>query len=307
MQARRGAGIGESVELQAEAMTGARSALQGRVFRQQRLNRWMNWGANALVVLVLLAFLAPVYWIFVGAVKGRGQFYTYPPVFFPTHLEWGNFSRVFAMGGAKGLVDSLVVAVVNTLITMTLALFGSYSLARYRFGGDHLAFFILSLLFAPPVVAAIPLFLIFRTLRLLDTYLVLIVSYLLFNLPLAIWLLRGFFEDIPEEIEQAALVDGYTRLQAFRKVALPLVGPGVAVAGLFVYIFSWNEFLFALIFTRSNVHTLPVALSDLIGGHGILWGELAALSAVATLPGVLLALFMQRYLIRGLTFGAVKG
>lgn len=282
-------------------------AVRARAERQQRLRRWVNAGQNVLVLLILVAFLLPVYWIFIGAVKAKGQFYTYPPVFFPTQFEWANFTRVFSLGGAKGLVDSLIVAGINTVITMTLAVFGSYSMARYRFGGDHLAFFILSLLFAPPVVAAIPLFLIFRTLRLLDTYAVLIVSYLLFNLPLAIWLLRGFFEDIPEEIEQAALVDGYTRFQAFRKVALPLVVPGVAVAGLFVYIFAWNEFLFALIFTRSNVHTLPVALSDLIGGHGIQWGELAALSAVATVPGVLLALFMQRYLIRGLTFGAVKG
>lgn len=284
-----------------------RLGVQERTERQQRLRRWINAGQNVLVLLVLLVFLLPVYWIFIGAVKAKGQFYTYPPVFFPTQFEWGNFTRVFALGGAKALMDSLIVAGVNTVITMTLAVLGSYSMARYRFGGDHLAFFILSLLFAPPVVAAIPLFLVFRTLRLLDTYVVLIVSYLLFNLPLAIWLLRGFFEDIPEEIEHAALVDGYTRFQAFRKVALPLVVPGIAVAGLFVYIFAWNEFLFALVFTRSNVHTLPVALSDLIGGHGIQWGELAALSAVATLPGILLALFMQRYLIRGLTFGAVKG
>jgi len=128
-----------------------------------------------------------------------------------------------------------------------------------------------------------------------------------FQLALAIWLLRSFFEDVPEAVEGAALVDGYTRVQAFRKVALPLVVPGIAVSALFVFIFAWNEFVFALVFTRSNVQTLPVALSGLIGGHGILWGELAALSAVATLPGVLLAIFLQRYLIRGLTFGAVKG
>lgn len=285
----------------------ARPAVLARAERRQRARRLTNVVQNLLVVVVLLVFLLPVYWIFIGAVKGRLEFYTYPPVFFPKALEWGNFARAVELGGAKAVVDSLVVAVSNTVLVMILAVFASYSIARYRFGGDNLAFFILSLLFAPPVVAAIPLFLLFRTLHLLDTYLVLILTYMLFNLPLAIWLLRSFFEDVPEAIEGAALVDGYTRVQAFRKVALPLVVPGIAVSALFVFIFAWNEFVFALVFTRSNVQTLPVVLSGLIGGHGILWGELAALSAVATLPGVFLAIFLQRYLIRGLTFGAVKG
>ncbi len=262
---------------------------------------------NGLVLLVLLVFLLPVYWILIGAVKNRLEFYTYPPVFFPKTLDWANFTRAMQLGGAKALVDSLIVTIANTVVVLVLAVFASYSIARYRFGGDNLAFFILSLLFAPPVVAAIPLFLLFRTLHLLDTYLVLVLAYTLFNLPLAIWLLKGFFEEVPEAVEGAALVDGYTRVQAFRKVTLPLVVPGIAVSALFVFIFAWNEFIFALVFTRSNVTTLPVALAGLIGGHGILWGELAALSAVATLPGVLLALFLQRYIVRGLTFGAVKG
>lgn len=288
-------------------ITEERPIVTARAERRRRTRRLTAIVQNVLVVVVLLVFLLPVYWIFIGAVKSKLEFYTYPPVFFPSVLEWGNFTRVVQLGGAKAILDSLIVAVVNTAVVMVLAVFASHSIARYRFGGDNLAFFILSLLFAPPVVAAIPLFLIFRTLRLLDTYVVLIVSYMLFNLPLAIWLLKGFFEEVPDGIEGAALVDGYTRVQAFRKVALPLVLPGLAVSALFVFIFSWNEFLFALVFTRSNVTTLPVTLAGLIGGHGILWGDLAALSAVATLPGVLLAIFLQRYLIRGLTFGAVKG
>jgi multiple sugar transport system permease protein len=262
---------------------------------------------NVAILLVLLVFLAPVYWIFVGAVKGRLDFYTYPPVFVPRSFEWANFSRVMALGGGKAILDSIIVALLNTSLVMIIGAPLSYSIARYRFGGRNLAFFILSLLFAPPVVAAIPLFLIFRTLRLLDSYIVLVLSYMLFNLPFATWLLKGFFEDVPEEIEQAALVDGYTRFQVLRRVSLPLIVPGLAVTALFVFIFSWNEFLFSLVFTRSNVTTLPVTLAGLIGGHGILWGELAALSALATLPGVFLAIFLQRYLIRGLTFGAVKG
>jgi multiple sugar transport system permease protein len=187
------------------------------------------------------------------------------------------------------------------------ALFAGYGLGRFKFGGPNLSFFVLSLLFAPPIIAVLPLFIIFRYLRIVDNYIALIWSYFLINLPFVIWLIKGFIEDLPEEIESAALVDGYSRFGAFRKVTLPLIIPGVVVSALFVFVFAWNEFLFALMFTRSNVRTLPVVLSELIGGHGIQWGELSALSLIAIIPGVILVVFFQKYLVRGLTFGAVKG
>ena len=261
-----------------------------------------------LIFFILMLFMFPVYWTFIGAFKSMGEFYHYPPLFWPKQVDLNNFKRaLFDYGGLKGLIDSLIIASLNTIIVIGLGVFLAYSMGRYRFGGDSLSFFVLSLLFAPPVIVTIPLFLIFKSLRMLDTYQVLVLSYILFNLPFATWIIKGFFEDIPREIENAALLDGYSRFMAFWKYVLPLALPGIAVTALFVFIFSWNEFLFALIFTRSAVQTLPVTLAGMIGGHMIKWGELSALSLIAITPGILLALFFQRYLIRGLTFGAIKG
>jgi len=157
------------------------------------------------------------------------------------------------------------------------------------------------------VIGVIPLFFIFKTLKLLDTYYVLFLSYMFFNLPFCIWIMKGFFEDIPVELEQAAMVDGHSRFKVFFKIAIPLARAGIAVASLFAFIFSWNELMFASIFGRNNVQTLPLALQDYIGSTGIAWGELSALATIAAIPGILLAIFMQRYIVRGLTFGAVKG
>ncbi len=153
----------------------------------------------------------------------------------------------------------------------------------------------------------IPLFFIFKTLKMLDTYYVFFLSYMFFGLPFCIWIMKGFFEDIPVELEQAAMVDGHSRFKVFFKIAIPLARVGIAVAGLFAFIFAWNELMFASIFGRYNVQTLPLALQDYIGSTGVAWGELSALATIAAIPGILLAVFMQRYIVRGLTFGAVKG
>jgi len=159
----------------------------------------------------------------------------------------------------------------------------------------------------PPVASALPLFLVFRFLHLLDTHLALIVANTIFNLPFVIWLLKGFFEDLPVELEEAAVIDGTTIFGAFRRVALPLVAPGLVVTALFSFIFTWNEFMFALLFTRREVRTLTIIVPSLVGGHEILWGEIAAVGVVAIIPNVTLALLLQRFLVRGLTLGAVKG
>ncbi len=263
---------------------------------------------SILLIVIIAFFMFPVYWIFVGAFKFKGQFFHYPPVFFPTTFSLANFKAVLMqLGGMQSVMNSLIVAGLNTLIATVLAIFAGYSIGRYKWGGDNLSFFILSLLFAPPVVAVTPLFTMFRMMHLIDTYPALIWSYMLFNLPFAIWLIKSFVEDLPEEIEMAALVDGYSRFRAFRKVTLPLVLHGIVVSALFVFVFAWNEFLFALIFTRFNAVTLPVFISGLIGGHEIKWGLLSALSIIASIPSIVLVVAFQKYLIRGLTFGAVKG
>lgn len=159
----------------------------------------------------------------------------------------------------------------------------------------------------PPVAAALPLFFVFQKLKLIDTYYVLIIANTIFVLAFVIWMLKGYFEDLPTELEEAALIDGCSSARAFTLIALPLVAPGLVATTLFAFIFTWNEFLFALLLTRRAVRTLTVMIPSLVGGHEILWGEIAASGIVVIIPGVALALLLQRYLIRGLTLGAVKG
>lgn len=276
--------------------------------RRRRIRTLFTVLRFALILVFLVVFLFPVYWVAIGAFKGEGEFYHYPPIFWPAHFDFGNFSRGLTIfGAAQGLISSLVVAVTNTVLVIGFGVLLAYSMGRFKVGGDNMSFFVLSLLFAPPVIATMPLFIIFRTLNMLDTYPVLFLSYILINMPFAVWVMKGFFEDIPQGIENAALLDGYSRFHAFRKYILPLAVPGIAITALFVFIFSWNEFLFALIFTRSRTQTLPIALAGMTGGHEIPWGEVSALSLIAILPGIILTLFFQKYLVRGLTFGAVKG
>jgi len=278
------------------------------LLRKKRVRKLFTIMRFFLMAIFLILFMFPVYWIGIGAFKVAGEFYHYPPVFWPSSFSFENFSlALMIFGGLKGLGDSLIISSVNTGIVIGLGILLAYSMGRFRIGGENLSFFVLSLLFAPPVIASMPLFIVFKTLRILDTYPVLFLSYILINMPFAVWIMKGFFEDIPYGIESAALLDGYSRLHAFIKYILPMAVPGIAVTALFVFIFSWNEYLFALIFTRSHVQTLTITLSGMIGGHQIHWGELSALSLIAITPGILLTLFFQKYLVRGLTFGAVKG
>lgn len=292
-----------------------------------------------LILIVLFVFLFPIAFIIGGSFKTQREFYlTNPSIFsrasyrelesFSTVIPkedssseelgqissyqksiWFNYKSIFARSGErvkKGITDSFIVGIVSTILTMLISVPAAYTLARYKPGGTQVSFFILSILFLPPIVGVLPLFFIFKTLRILDTYLVLFVSYLFINLPFAIWIMKGFFEDVPEELEQAAMVDGYSRFKVFFKVAIPLAKAGIAVAGLFAFIFSWNELLFSSIFSRSTVQTLPLVLQDYIGSTGNPWGELFAASTISIIPATLLAILMQKYIIRGLSFGEVK-
>ncbi|MCR4426730.1 MAG: carbohydrate ABC transporter permease [Firmicutes bacterium] len=192
-------------------------------------------------------------------------------------------------------------------MSIALGSLAAYSIARYKTGDENLSFWILSIRMAPPVDEVLPIFVIMRFARLIDSYAALILTYFLFNLPFAVWLIKGFLEQIPWDIEGAALVDGFNRFQVFRRIALPLAVPALIVTGLFCFIFLWNEFLLALVLTRSRVVTLPVVISGMVGGHEIMWGETSALAVLTSLPVVVLALLLQRYLVRGPTLGAMRG
>ena len=278
--------------------------------------RRMSSFQKVLTVVVLVAalifFMFPVVWMFLTSFKTEAEYFSYPPVFIPEDFSFRNYFNAMAFppdgrGGLQGLRDSLIIASATTVVSVLLGSLAAYSLSRFRTGGENFSFWILSTRMFPPVAAALPLFLIFKEIKLLDSHLALIIANTVFTLPFVIWLLKGFFDELPLELEEAALIDGCSYWGAFARVSLPLVTPGLVATALFSFIFAWNEFMFALLLTRRNVRTLTIIVPSLVGGHEILWGEIAAIGTVAIIPGILLALLLQRYLVRGLTMSAVKG
>jgi multiple sugar transport system permease protein len=272
-----------------------------------RIERRFNSFIILVIIVLLLVSLSPFIWNFMTSFKDKGEYFTYPPVFISQTINFEHYTQAWNLGAGKGIQDSLIITVFTTLIALILGSLAAYALARFKIGGENLAFWILSIRMMPPVASILPLFLFFRTLRWLDTYQALILTYALINVPFAVWMMKGFFEELPHELEEAALVDGCGRLGAFVKIALPLVTPGLVATALFCFMFSWNEFIFALILGRSRVTPITVNISGLIGGHEILWAEISSASIMASIPIIILAIMLQRYLVRGLTLGAVKG
>jgi ABC-type glycerol-3-phosphate transport system permease component len=263
----------------------------------------------ALWIWVLLA-MVPLVWMVTTSIKPEGYAQTIPPTwqFQPTLQHY-----VDVMQGASAtpfgplLLHSVIVAVGSTAVALVLGLFAAYALARLRFKGKRfLAMWILSTIMFPPVVAVIPVFIVAGRLQLIDRYLTLIVPYAAFNLPLVIWVLRSSIRQIPEEIEDAALVDGASRIEIISRIVLPLAAPGIATAGILSMLLAWNEFLFALTLTRSQVKTAPVGISEFTGMFGTQWGSLSAAATIIVAPVVIMALLLRRHLIEGLTLGAVK-
>lgn len=259
-----------------------------------------------LMLLVLAFFMLPFLWMILGSLKARGEFFIQPTVWWPEELIWSNFPKALEQGALDGLIDSLIIATSSMVISVGLGTPAAYAIARFQLGRQHLPFWILSIRMFPPIATILPLFVIYRYLGLVDTHIGLIIAYTVFNLPFAIWILMSFMQELPLEIEEAAKVDGATPFQVFRLIVVPLVAPGLIVSALFTFIFAWNDFAYAIIFSGSNVEPLPVVIAQFAGGHEILWGPISASAIIAVLPVVIMAFFLQRYLARGLTMGAVK-
>lgn len=273
--------------------------------------RTVRWILLGCLGLWLLFTIFPLYFMVITALKPVEEINRMVPTFWPETLRLSNFVGIFAdPGSLKSLIDSLIVASANTLLSLFLGTMAGYALARYLTGpvGENLAFFILSQRMFPPVAILIPMFFLFdATPWGTDSYFSLIVLYLVFNLPLATWLMMVFFRDTPRELEEAAFLDGYTPFRAFFKVTLPLVVPGMISVAMLCWIFAWNEYLFANLLTGTTVKTFPVHIPSFVGGSQTLWNFVMAFSLVALLPPTLLFIVLRRYMVRGLSLGVVKG
>jgi multiple sugar transport system permease protein len=265
-----------------------------------------------IIALALLATLAPVYWMATISLKREVDQFAVPPKWFSFSPTLEHYTDAFVTRAfGQYLFNSLFVAVASTLCALVIGTFAAYALARIRLPRNldrHLALWILSTRMFPAIVTAVPLFLIMRDLRLVNTRLSLIIVYTAFNLPFVVWMMRGFFAELPRDLEEAAMVDGDSRMGAFRRIVLPLVAPGLAATAVFCLIVSWNEFLFALVLTQTDeAMTLPVGIAGRVTQYGIKWGAMSAAAVVAMVPILAFALSVQKYLVRGLSLGAVKG
>ena len=257
--------------------------------------------------LLLIVILFPLYWMLISSFKVTGEHFTTPPTFVPPRLNLQAYQDALKYTGGKGLQDSLIVATTTMVLSVGLGSLGAYAVARYRWGGKNFILLLLVIQMLPPVSVALPLFILFDRLKLLDTYYALIIADTVFNLPYAIWLLQGFFQELPVEIEEAAMVDGSSHWQVFTRIVMPLSLPGLVAVSFFTFIFAWNEFILAFIFSRSKVTPLTVVIPAMVGSDTILWERVYATALIAIVPVIILSLLLQRYLVRGLTFGAVKG
>ena len=297
---------------------------------RNRVRKWLDFSiTHILLIIVVIFFLFPLYWTVTTSFKPPNEYYRMPPSLWPekptiyhyyeSFIPWvlGNIKKAEqywveeAAGRAQPITPQLLNSVIITLASLILALaIGSptaYALSRYKFkGSENIAFWILSTRMIPPIVAVIPIFFLINKLNLIDTRPGLVIPYIMINLPFVVWMMKGFFDDIPLELEEVAKIDGCTGFQAFLKVTLPLSINGLVATALFCAFITWNEFMFALVLTRTNAQTLPVVLSRFRLDRGILWGMMSASVVVAILPLIIITFFLQRQLVRGFTAGSLK-
>ena len=291
---------------------GRRAPRRGVPRRRGSIRTWIE---IALLAVLAVVMLFPVVWMLETSLKENRDVYAVPAKFLGFDLTFDHYKDVFVQRGGSGASDlavnfknSVLVAGLSTVLATLLGVPAAWAYSRFAIKAkkDQL-FFILSTRFMPPVVVVIPIFLMYRDLNLFDTKLGLILIYGAFNLSFTIWMMKGFVDEVPSEYEDAAMLDGYSRLEAFLRVTLPLLLPGIAATAVFALIFSWNEFVFAIFLTSSDsARTAPPAIAGLIGGTTIDWGLVAASAMVFAVPVLLFAFLVRKHLVAGVTLGAVR-
>ena len=275
--------------------------------------RWQAIGASVALHVALIAFILlaifPFLWALSTSLKTPDQLLLFPPRFLPNPIEPENYLRAWQKGMGQGFVNSIFVCTISVLLTVAFGALAAYAIARLRWGGRNLFLvLIIAPLMVPGLVLLVPTYIIMSQLRLLDTYLVLILLYTVRSLPLSVWIMRGFFETLPRELEEAAYIDGASRLQTLQMIILPLSQPALVATALIVFHNSWDDFLVAATMTsRAGMRTVQVALYFNIGEYGVDWGALMAAAVMSLVPMLVLFLLLQGRFISGITKGALKG
>lgn len=264
-----------------------------------------------LVVFSLVAVIFPLYWLTISAFKLEQDYRAYPPVFFPSQLTLDSFIEVFTKNQLmNNLINSATISVVTTVITLLIGSMAAYAVQRGPLGKKAKNFFGLWFMVQkmyPAIATAIPVYLVMRSLKLIDTLLAMIIMNTSFNLPLVIWLMMGFFEQVPYELEESAMLDGSGFTHRFFHVILPITKPGLVASAILTFTATWNEFLFAVILSINKSKTLPVVIAGFITDRGLAWGPMAASALVTLVPVVILTLLVQKDFVKGMAMGAVKG
>lgn len=259
------------------------------------------------LTLLLIFFIFPIWWVLMTSLKSPVEQMAIPPVWIPEHFNFENYLSLFAHPDFfKCLFNSFVISAGATLLTLFVGCMGTYSIERFKVGGNFFSNLILVSRMIPPVVIIVPIFLMALKLGLLDTYLLMIITYSALNIALVIWLLKDSFAKVPIEIEEAAMIDGCNRMQVLWKIVLPVIKPGLIATGLICFIFCWNEFVFALTLSGETTKTLPVLISTFVSQKGMDRGVMSAGGVIASIPTILITVFFQKYLISGLTKGSGK-
>ena len=275
-------------------------------------------GVYGLLGIGLIVAVIPIAWTILTSLKPGLQTFALPPVFlFMPTLE--SYLALFGRRADLGyravdinfwfyMRNSLVAAVGSTLLTLGVSSLAAYGLSRFYFRGKRLiTFAIISTRMLPPIGAVVPLFLVMHEINLLDTHIGLILVYTAFNIPLAVWMLRGFMDELPKELDEAALIDGCSRFGVAARIIMPLIGPGLGATAVFSFLLCWNDFAIAFVLTSRSATTLPVIVLSFIVEEGVMWGQMSAAVTCAMLPAVVLLVLAQRHMVKGLTMGAVKG
>jgi multiple sugar transport system permease protein len=287
-----------------------RPRVAARSARLLRVRRWVGIALTwATLIAALIFFLGPFFWILTTSVKANEDYFAYPPVWVPADASLKHYAALFTRSsGAQYFTNSLMISTLSMLAALLVSLPTAYSIARWRFGGGFLSLLLLVLRMLPAIALIIPLYIMYKLLGLTNSYLGLVLVYTVLYVPFAVWLLVGFLRDFPVEIEEAALIDGCSRLRALVSVVVPIIAPGLAVVALFSFIATWNEFLFAIVLTGIETKTMMVLVTSFTsGGTDMFYGEASASVVLGVLPAFIVAFLLQRYLVKGLALGGTKG